>query len=260
MVVNCSFDNRSHWTFFGRVIPERHPLRFQPPDTSLVFSDPPLSIKLSVGIADGQILADVEITSGNVEVHRLQNLIELQLRFYTDFVGYKWGGSFDIDMIGAVCRDTGERCVFGVIIPVLNDKRKGDKNEIDSLEFSLLSADVSTRIALANFREAIRMPVETGFYCFRAVETMMQSMKTHPNENDKEAWLKFRSALRVDRSFIDQIKIHADLPRHGKPSAISDAERSLVFLATDTIMDRYLKYVIAGRNGLPETDFDMLVA
>jgi len=90
----------------------------------------------------------------------------------------------------------------------------------------------------------MRIPVETGFYCYRAIEAMMQSMKSDPNDDDSRAWQKLREALKIDRNVIDSVKQHADVPRHGRPSAITDAERAQVFQATDMIVDRYLQHLV----------------
>ena len=72
----------------------------------------------------------------------------------------------------------------------------------------------------------------------------MQSMKSDPNDTDNAAWEKLRETLKIDRSIIDGVKQHADLPRHGKPSAITDEERAKLFQATDTIVERYLQYLV----------------
>jgi len=69
---------------------------------------------------------------------------------------------------------------------------------------------------------------------------MMQSMKAHPDDDDRPAWEALRSRLNLDRPVIDAIKVHADYPRHGKVSSISDADRAKVFRLTDQIVKRYL--------------------
>jgi hypothetical protein len=73
---------------------------------------------------------------------------------------------------------------------------------------------------------------------------MMQSMKSDPSEADGVAWQRLRETLKIDRDAIDTVKQHADLPRHGRPSAITDEQRAEVFRVTDTIIDRYLQYVV----------------
>jgi hypothetical protein len=67
-----------------------------------------------------------------------------------------------------------------------------------------------------------------------------------------------RERLRVDRAAIDAVKAHADLPRHGKPSTIQDAERVLVFKITDEIVRRFLVYLKSGQQPLAAGEFEVL--
>jgi hypothetical protein len=86
----------------------------------------------------------------------------------------------------------------------------------------------------------------------------MQSMKAAPQENDGPAWDRLRGTLCIDRSALDEIKEHADLPRHGKPSVITDAERARVFELADQIIERFLEYLIRGEKALPAEEFSIL--
>jgi hypothetical protein len=104
----------------------------------------------------------------------------------------------------------------------------------------------------------MRVPTDTGFFCYRAVEAMMQSMKANEDESDKTAWPKLREALRIDRSVIDFIKGHADCPRHGRPYDLTDAERGTILKVADDIIRRYLEYLKRGKVALPEAEFPML--
>jgi len=140
----------------------------------------------------------------------------------------------------------------------LKAKRNELNLNIDGPVFASVMKDAFAKIALANFRESMRNPAETGFFCFRAIEAIMQSMKTNPNEKDEKAWTRLRDVLRVDWGFIKEIKKHADHVRHGKPSAISDSERAKVYDYTDRIIDRYLRYIVSGRAGLSPAEFEVL--
>ena len=176
----------------------------------------------------------------------------------TDLVGYLNGFAYDVEVISAVCRHTGRRCVFGFTIPVLADRRGGVlAREIDGALVTAIHEEVGARIALANFREAIRVPIDSCFFCYRAVEAMMQSIRVDDSEKDRLAWERFRSALRVEKSAIDYVKGHADTPRHGRPSAITDAERAIIFRLTDEMITRYLHFIVRGKVPLLESEFSL---
>ena len=88
----------------------------------------------------------------------------------------------------------------------------------------------------------------------------MQSMKNEATKTDKQAWEQLNSALRLDRSASEKIKKHADFPRHGKPSSMSDQDRAEVFKLTDEIIYRYLEYLRRGLGQLPSGEFPLLDA
>jgi hypothetical protein len=114
-------------------------------------------------------------------------------------------------------------------------------------------------LILQDFREAIQIARGTGFFCYRAIEAMMQSMKAADSENEGSlSWPRLREVLRIDRSAIDYVKEHADFPRHGRPSDVTDAQRAKIFTITDEIVRRYLQYLRRGKTTLPEAEFPLL--
>lgn len=252
----------TQWTFFARVLPERIPLKFADPMTGTSsFAELGIAYDYDIGIADSQVVADVAITRGDPDIHTLRNLVEADIRDLTDIVGYLHGLTFDVEMISAVSQTRGERIVFGIAIPVLVARRnqKGLGQLKSELRAAILS-DNGARIALANFREAMRGPLGTGFFCYRAVEAMMQTMKSSDTEKEKHAWFRLRAALQIDESATRFLQGHADIPRHGKPNSISDEDRARVFEITDEIIRRYLHFVMRKRVTLPIAEFPMLTA
>ena len=125
MTEQARADLMASWTFFGRILPERIPMRMELPPATVEQTDFGLTYETHVGIADGQFVADVIITKGAVDIHTLRNLIERHLRTTTDLIGYQNGFGYDVEVIATVCRDTGERCIFGPVIPVLSQRRGG---------------------------------------------------------------------------------------------------------------------------------------
>jgi hypothetical protein len=247
-----------NWTFFGRILPERVPLRIEGPELTGEAKAAGVRYRAKVLIADGQFIVPVTIENGRTDIHTLRNLVENDVRFFTDLIGYLHGGSFDVDFVSAV-GDDGSAVVFGITIPALVEARKEPGGEIANDLLQAVAESVPARMVLAGFREAIRSPVDTGFFCYRAIEAMMRSMKTSPKDSDKTSWDLLRTRLQVDRPVIDAIKAHADDPRHGNISTISDEERAKVFRLTDEIVRRYLTYLRRGKIELPSSEFPLFV-
>jgi hypothetical protein len=233
-------------TFFGRILPERNPLRVEP---ALGFTAQSEEIgfryRATIQIADGQFVVPVVVEDGPDDVHTLRNLVKGDVGKVADYIGYLSGFSFDVDIISPSC-DDGRAVVFGTGIPVLQETRQGKHRTVESDRLNSVIADIPSQMVLADFREAIRNAIGTGFFCYRAIEAMMQSVKTTASDKDSCAWDSLRAALRLDRSAIDAIKAHGDFPRHGRISSISDADRIKVFRLTDEIIRRYLEYVHRG--------------
>jgi hypothetical protein len=246
------------WVFFGRVLPERLPLKLSEAIKGTCAPDVvKMSYEFDIAIADGQVVVNISITEGNTDLFTLRNLVESNIRSITDVIGYLEGLSFDIDMISAASLDTGDRCIFGTAIPVVQDQRRksGAPRALPGDLLQIVCRDPHAQIVLADFREAMRVPVGTGFFCYRAIEAMMQSMKWRDDENEKAAWPRVRRVLRIDRAPIEYVKDHSDIPRHGKPANISDEQRAKVFMITDEVIRRFLAYLIRGKTELPEAEF-----
>ncbi len=186
-----------------------------------------------------------------------RNIVESQMRVVTDLVGYIGGGSFDVDMISATS-DAGQSVIFGITLPVLEQARSAQWASPENDLCIAVFRDIAAQLVLANFREAIRSPIDTGFFCYRAVEAMMQSMKADPIDKDAPAWEMLRDRLQISRSAIDEIKKHSEYPRHGKIASISAADRGKVFRLTDQMIKRYLEYLRRGKAPLFSSEFPSL--
>lgn len=246
--------------FVARILPERIPVKIgEPISGSSTVEGLDFAYDFSLTIADSQVIADVSITRGEMDIFTLRNLIKDNIRVVTDLVGYTCGISFDVDVISVVDKNDDSKLFFGIGIPVLMERRQDhQKRALEADVLQIVASDVYAQIVLADFREAMKNPAGTGFFCFRAVEAMMQSMKIEEREKEERVWERLRENLRLDLSALKYLKGHADFPRHGKPTQITDAERAHVFEITDEIVRRYLENLRRGRVPLAEDEFPLL--
>lgn len=256
----------NRWAFFGRVVPERIPLSIGAPIAWTSESvDLGIKMDLSFCVADGQLVCNTTVTEGSADAHTAKNFTETEVRSVVDLIGYLHGVRYDVDIISAVDLETGDRVVFGINIPVLTDRRKGakagDYPPPGALPVELLqkvTSEPAAQIVLQEFREAIGFAIGTGFHCYRAIEAMMQSVRTNDTEKEATAWDRLRQHLCLDRGAIDFVKDHADWARHGRPSRISDADRAKVFAITDEIIRRFIHYLLKDKTPLLAADFPVL--
>ncbi len=247
------------WTFFGVVRPERFPVTWGTP-LSGSLNQPDLGVEADFRIAihAGQVIVNLTITKGEPNLDSMRNIALSCAHDLTDLVGYASGCYFDVDIISAVSLDTDEWCTFGVQIPVIANRQNPHRGKAIDADLVIASSELPARIALRNFQLAMRDAEGTGFYCYRAIEAMMQSMKSDQIRTDKDAWQKLTTVLSLDRSVSDWIKSHADFPRHGKPFSMGEPDRAQIFELTDEILHRYLEYVRRGLGALPADQFPVL--
>jgi hypothetical protein len=237
----------SKWTFFGRILPERVPITWPGPLSGSAESGLGFAFDYRVVIHHSQIVIDLEIEKDAPDLATLRNTAAEIVRAIADLISYQTACGYEVEIVSAVCHETDEWEVFGINIRMLAAQRKVQGTL--AMEADLLIAVTSSaaaQVVLANFRAAMRVPVDTGFFCYRAIEAMMQSMKSTPGEKDGSAWDRLREKLCIDRTAIDEVKKHADVPRHGNPSAITDAERAAVFALTDEMIRRFLQFLVRG--------------
>ena len=248
------------WTFFGRILPERIALHLGGQPFYWTSAALGFRYRATIQIADAHFVVRADIESGPDDVFTLKNLVEGNVRLVTDYIGYLDGLFFDVDMISAAC-DDGRGIVFGKAIPILHKPKSPEKpGFLDPERYIPVLRDPYAHVALADFREAMRIPVGTGFFCYRAIEAMMQSMKATSTDRDSAAWGTLRQRLQIDRPTIDMIKGHSDYPRHGRPFSITDADRKTIFVLTDEIIRRYFEYLRRGKTPLPSSEFPVLTS
>jgi len=240
------------YTFFGKVFPERANVKIQTMELSLVSAEAGISGKLRISIQVSQIIA-IFTTSSKVEnIYTLKNIIEDGIRLEVDVLGYIFGCGYDIEVTTMVDSEGNEPIIFGVGIWELEqqkDKRLENINKIFSL-FGDHKGDYLRR-CLGDIREAIRLPKDTGFFCYRAIETIRQFFVHEKGfTSDKESWEQLRELLKIERTFIEYIKQFADSIRHGDVKYISAEQRSKVLTDTWDIVDRFIAYASNGYNEL----------
>ena len=200
--------------FFGRVIPERadvslsHPITLTDPD--------PLGFCITISILKSQIHATCS-WDDSVNLLTFKNQLEFQARLVVDILGARERCGYDIEIISALDPETGLHDVFGVEedIQVNNDFPEFSKMvEKAGLEPALY-------VALANFREAIRVPHETSLHCYRAIEAIRQTFVPQGADKDSRAgrnasWLAMRRALNLLETTLREPEDLATSLRHGE--------------------------------------------
>ena len=193
--------------FSGSVLPLRGNVTLLP--QKLVLREyPDYPITISINRSDVQVVADWP--SERMNLFHMRTQVEGAVMSLVDVVGYMVQCGYDVQIHSAVDCETGEHTVFGVGQPI------EVKNEYPELPDNLpdLVSDNPLRLAFANFREAIRVPNDTSYFCFRAIESIRQAFG-NSSKNINGTWDNMRSALNLSRSTLDEFSDCAIPLRHG---------------------------------------------
>jgi len=219
--------------FFGKVFPERANVSIAPSMLSLKAEDAGIMGELKISISLSQITAVFKSEQTIADFYTLKNYIEDAIRLEVDALGYLLGCGYDIEITSMV-DSLDNRIVFGVGVPILQKDSTSRVNKFDIVMqiYQNPKGDYLRR-CLADLREAIRSPKDTGFFCYRGIESLRQYfLKESGAKNDGESWIKLRDKLNIDREHIEYIKQYADPVRHGDAIFVSDEDRGKILTIT----------------------------
>lgn len=246
------------YTFSGKVLPERANVNIMPPlKIEMEAKDAGISGKATVSIGVSQISVVFNTENSNVDLPTLKNYVEDIVSSLVDAYGYLSGRGYDIE-ITSVVDPSGMQTVFGVGVAELEETQSERPLSFQDL-IEVMNKSPDLHRALRDLREAIRSPLDTGFFCYRAVECVRQSFKQEKDDDkDELSWRRLRDTLRVDRSWIEGLKKFADPQRHGKSPYMSGKDRVSAMRHGWKIVDRFCIYVRRGFKPLPDNEFSLL--
>jgi hypothetical protein len=236
------------YIFSGRVIPERALIDVAEVGFRTIENPDIPQGELHVQILRSQISVRY-VGSGEVKnIFTLRNLVEDAVRTILDVAGYHVGYGYDAEIIQVVMPHSSFIHVFGIDVPALAGLVAKSGLSIQDIFGALAKSDGNyLREALADAREAIKSPRDTGFFCYRAIESLRNCCAVRngvPPEDRDEAWTLFRDTYSIARNEIMQIKNFSDAPRHGNwQGAISMSDKDRADILTKT-WEMVLKFIL----------------
>ena len=232
------------YTFSGIIYPERAEINLPTIPIRMNAVDAGISGTVIVTSSSSQLSAIFESSSEVNDVFTLKNYVADVVRVIVDGYGYLSGCGYDVEIVKLVLTGGPEPIMFGVDIPVL--RPSGTDISVPFTQLMRVFADersLYVQRSLGDFREAIRSPKDTAFFCYRALESLRQYFVVEEHiPSDKTSWERLRQALAVERATIDYVKTFADPLRHGAGKSISDSERADLFIKTKSIIDRFIVF------------------
>lgn len=234
------------YQFFGTVLPERALIDMGEIQFAVLPSADVPAGKLFVAILRSQIVARYHSKSEVGNIFTLRNVVGSAVRTMLDAHGYTLGYAYDIDIVQAVRSSDRQTWVFGIDVPALNGVVNGAGiSTLDILALLASGEGEPIRHALADAREAIKSPKDTGFFCYRAIESLKNGAAKRLSVDPQKptSWEAFRSAYGISKDDIMFVKGFADDVRHGNAMdahPVADDKRAKIFVTTWKVINLYL--------------------
>ena len=232
------------YTFFGKVFPERACVGIQTEKSHPILipiRTPQYSIQISISLSQVSVVVNSE--NEIQDIASLKNEVEHHVRFLVDLLGFTKAYGYDVEITSMV-NPNGELQIFGVGFDSLT-KTVGERPlKIEDL-MNVANKCPEFGRAIADLREAIRTPWDTGFFAYRAIEQIRQAFHEPKDGNDKKkSWERLRESLGIERDLIEDIKKFSDPQRHGEATGMSWEERLEVMKRAWKIVDKFTLYIV----------------
>jgi hypothetical protein len=216
--------------------------------------------RLQLGF-EGERFSVRTITSKDVDdLLTFRNEILTFVRAAFDSFSYLFGQVIHFDFEMVRIEDAAEDHIIIDGVEELRDTQQERPVKFPELVFVVIKSPHLGR-ALADLRRAMEYAWDTAFFCFRAVEDIMQAFSSAGKEDRPAAWKKMREELNIDRTWLKELEDESKLSRHGRPRSLSRAERVLLMERAWRVIDRFSAYrKLGGQASLPHSDFPVLRA
>jgi hypothetical protein len=233
--------NVAKWYFSGVIHPERASLIVSTVGAKIVGPDGTQYAALSLNVYMNQLSVVVESEEQNLST--LRNVVRSEAEFLVNAAGFIAGHGYDVEITKVFNDSLATTQIFGVDIPVLSERSKSrDVSRLANAIFPLCYGPeaVYMRRCLADLSAATKRPEDTGFYCFRALESLRHSFGNDLDEAGQ--WKAMADAVGSSKEEMEPLRSHAFPARHGAPKAISDEERQKLFLYTWDVVEKYVDF------------------
>jgi len=163
----------------------------------------------------------------------------------TDPLAFLVGKYLSVEILGVIT-PSGHKRVFGVEHSYIQEKIS--PKDVQEKWFPKIMNAYQTEASpylqrcFTDYRLALEHAEDTGFYCFRAIESLRQFFNEQGDKN--RSWKKLRDATNTDRDTIEEnIQEYSKNRRHGDVYLITGEERKLVLETTWDIITGFIEYV-----------------
>ena len=246
------------YNFFGKIIPERVNFSLTVPTLHTDVKNLGMNYDIDLSIVNSQISIKVKSKVKVTDDQTLRNIVSDTVRLFTDAYGYVHGFAYDVEITSMTTNYDNTHQVFGVQINEIKAdlQNRPYQNIQEFIPLLFTEEFFQLRIALSDLRLAMKYPKDTGVFCYRSLESLMQYF----NENDDRgrAWDNLKKNLNIDQSWLDEIRNNAWSARHGKPILLGNELRVDIMRRTWKVVDRFIIFAKNNASQLNIKDYPVL--
>jgi hypothetical protein len=199
--------------------------------------------QLTVGVVSETKITDLE-TLKNVALDMVNGIVDIMA--VHNYVAYmpeiKSISSPEINMYK----------VYSVSMHGLTPENVEEKGVEIGAALKAFTEDHYLPLAFNNVKQSILIPNDTGFYCYRSIECLLNSLSEKFSLDKKAAIDKLNADLNLSKKCLETLRTYGGPARHGKPVSISGEERTTLISIASQIVQRFMSCYISGHNSPAE--------
>jgi hypothetical protein len=235
------------YLFYGVILPERAQisLNFDLGFSHLTSGEEGRA-KISIVLNQLSVTVVTEVTWN---IHDLRNVVKSILQNELAMIGYLKGYAYEFEITRVLNPSQDIDYVFGIDIPCIAKPRESTNLEAEreKLKLKTIGRDgVYINRCLSDLVSAMKHADDTGFYCFRAIESLRlhcASIHSIDIDNKKAQWKKFNEVSGLSESETKVVTEAAKPVRHGDVARLSGNEREELLKKTWVIVESYLNNI-----------------
>lgn len=248
---NTNSEKTYNYLFIGQVLPNTTQITIK--DHDYAFEDDKLGLKgrILVTIKSSQVIIQFISDVPLEDIGTLRNIVYDNARILIEASGFFTGSILSLNITHAIWENGSRLALFTSDAPAIKGFPESQGITIDDL-FAVTydMSDAYLQQSLSDMTRAMQSAIDTGFYCYRALESLRHYFKSAYNlQKDGASWEKLRAELNFSREAIDYIKQFADAVRHGDAKGIpsvTSQERTQILQTTASVICRYVLYAKNG--------------
>lgn len=218
------------YTVIGRALPERANIQFEE-----ITWRSSAQIAVSVKCEASQVTVTVDDTRVDGDISAFVTAEHIASTIVS-CLGFALATSYSVELVQLV-GDSGTQVVGKRIEGLMFDEPGG----IFERATMLARLDLHFRFAVSDYTAALSRPIDCGFLCYRAMESIKSSFGS---AQGRTPWEVFHQALGTNQAeILEKVKSFADPVRHGNWEELpqtSAAQRFAMLSLTRDILERYL--------------------